>query len=256
MTHRPPDPQKANSPGAAGLSAKTKTEDTGSIAPLSHDVNRDYDALRLALEAEEKARWALIQRNSTVRDRIFKYGLGKDGTLPKVNKLESSIGRMPFEFPFAAGCARVTPRTINGTLIGHDSESLVTLDSMREAFIKKMSKPQTRLEVCITLAEYRLNTVARRAEYTIDEVAIDRRYLFEGQFLFNTDELEKMLTPRYIKARFDYAARIHLTLHRLEITKPSQGGHMRNALFRVEEWARINSEQLPDRLRLIEGGAA
>lgn len=231
-----------------------QTKTNGQIINLSApDVNRDRDwnAERLAREAEEQARWSLIRRNVPASDRIVKYSLGGNGTLPSVNRIERYLGRMAFEFPYAGG-ARVTPRTIMGTLIGHDSETVVTPDSMRATFLAKHHAARTHFDRCINIAEFRLNTSARRAEYTIDEAAIDRSYLFEGQFLFTPDELERMLSPRNLTARFDYAARLHLTLHRLGIGRP-RGGHMRNAIARVEEWARLNAERVPDWLNPSNG---
>ena len=214
------------------------------VPALKVNRDRDWNAERLGREAEEQARWSLIRRNSAVRDRIFKYSLGKFGTSPSVNRIKCYVGRMAFEFPLAGG-NRVTPRTVAGTLIGHDSQTVVTPDSMRNTFLAKHQAASTHIEKSICYADFRLATTARRAEYTIDEDAIDRRYLFEGQFLFTPKELERMLSPRCLTARFDYAARLHLSLRRLGLARP-QNGHMRNAIARVEEWARLNAERLPD----------
>ncbi len=242
-------------PAAGPANSDTKTQRDLIVAPALRDVNPDaWNAGREAREAAEEARLALIRRNSAARDRIAKYGLGKGGKFPGVNRIEASLGRMPWEFPYACG-ARVIPRTILGTLIGHDSETVVTPDSMRAAFAERYHAAVTIGERHYNIAKFKLDTRARQQEYTIDEAGIDRQFLIDGQFLFDAVELDRMLNPRCRKANADYAARQYLALRRLGFPRPT-GRTMRTAIARVEEWARVNAEQLPEWLSPVNGRAA
>lgn len=242
---------KGNGPDAANdRPAETQTKDARILGALPAHVNLDeWDAGRGAREAAENARVALLRRNSAAIARIAKYSLTKSKRrgsalqLPGVNRIEIYLGRMAFEFPYAGG-GRVTPRTINGTLIGHDSETVVMPASMRTAFAERHRAAVTTYQRRINIATFKLDTLARRLEYTIDEEGIDRRFLFDGQFLFDAEELDKLLDPRCLIARADYAARLYLALRRLGFPRPS-GRIMRNAIARVEEWARVNAARLP-----------
>lgn len=242
-------------PAAGPANSDTEAQRNAIIAPSLRDVNPNaWNAGREAREAAEEARLALIRGNAAAIDRLAKNALGKGGKFPGVNRIESHLGRMPFEFPYAGG-ARVTPRTILGTLIGHESETVVTPDSMRAAFVERHRAAETVGERRINIAMFKLDTSARRLEYTIDEAGIDREFLFDGQFLFNAVELEKLLNPRCRTARADYAARLYLALRRLWFPRPT-GRIMDRAIFRIEMWARVNAERLPAWLEPGNEGAA
>lgn len=246
---------KGNGPGAANdRPAETLTNDASILGALPADVNPDaWNAGRKAREAAEEARLALIRRNSAAIARIAKHGLGKGGKFPGVNRIEASLGRMPWEFPYAAG-ARVTPRTILGTLIGHESETVVTPDSMRAAFAERHRAAKFTRERIINFAMFKLDTSARRLEYTVEETGIDRRFLIDGQFLFDAAELEDLLNPRCRTARADYAARLYLALRSLGFPRPTGRG-MDNAIFRIEKWARAQAD-VPEWLSPVNGRAA
>ena len=234
---------KGNGPGAANdRPAEILNQDASILGAMPADVNA-WNAGREAREAAEEARLALIRRNSAAIARIAKHSLGKGGKFPGVNRIEASLGRMPWEYPYAGG-ARVTPRTIQGMLIGHDSETVVTPDSMRASFAARHHAATTAHERIINAATFKLDTRARRLEYTIEEAGIDRQFLFDGQFLFDAAELDRMLNPRCRKANADYAARQYLALRRLGFPRPT-GRTMRTAIARVEEWARVNAGRLP-----------
>lgn len=231
-------------PAAGPANSDTEAQRNAIIAPSLRDVNPNaWNAGREAREAAEEARLAMLRRNSAAIARIAKYSLGRRGKPPSVNRIEASLGRMAFEFPFAGG-ARVTPRTILGTLIGHDSETGVTTDSMRATFAERYRAATTAHERLFNIAKFKLDTLARRLEYTIGEAGIDRQFLFHRQFLFDAVELDRMLNPRCLIARADYAARLYLALRRLGVPQPT-GRIMRAAIARVEEWAKVNAGTLP-----------
>jgi len=240
-------------PAAGPADSNTKAWKVPIVASSFRVVNPDeWNACREAREAAENARVALIRQNSVAIARITKYSLGKRSKPPGVNRIEASLDRMAFEFPYAGG-ARVAPRTILGTLVGHGLEADVTPDSMRAAFAEKHNAAKTTHERIINVALFKLGTHARRLEYTVDECGIDRQFLFDGQSLFVAEELEKLLDPRCLTARADFAARLYLALRRLGFPQPT-GRIMRNAIARVEEWAKVNAD-LPAWLSLASGRA-
>ena len=226
----------------------TKTQSNPIVALSCTDVN-NCNADRDAREAAVAARGALVRRNSDAIARIAKNSLTRNkrrGSAlqpPGVNRIEMYLGRMACEFPYAGG-GRVTPRTINGTLIGHDLETVVMPASMRTAFVERHRAAETIHQRRINIATFKLDTRARRLEYTIEEAGIDRQFLFNGVWLFDAQELDRLLDPRCLTARADYAARLYLTLRRLGFPRP-QGRIMRAAIARIEEWARVNAERLP-----------
>lgn len=242
-------------PGWCPADSNTETKDANILGALPAEVNdgAERNSGRVAREAAEDARLALIRRNSTATARIAKYGMGKGGKFPGVNRIEASLGRMPWEFPFAGG-ARVTPRTILGTLIGHDSETVVTPDSMRAAFDERYRAATDAHERIINIVDFKLDTHARLLEYTIDEAGIDREFLIDRQFLFDAEELAEMLNHSHRKANADYSARLYLALRRLGFPRP-HGRNMGAAIARIEAWARANA--LPEWLRPLnpQGGA-
>ncbi|MCZ4317065.1 hypothetical protein O4H66_27005 [Comamonadaceae bacterium G21597-S1] len=260
---------KGNGPGAANdrpAEAHTKTDRHIIVAPAL-DVNAtrpvdDLEQCRQEREAAEQARALMFGRNSAAIVRVSKYSLGWGrcrGALgfkpPKFHRIESDLGRMCFEFPPASPAGRVLPRTILGTLVGHDSKTNIGLTDLRHAFTKRLREARTHHDKVFAIAAFKLETRALQLEYLIDDAGIDRRVLFEGQFLFDEDTLEQMLDPGRLTARDDYAARLYLALRRLGFPRP-HGKNMRAAIDRIEEWARVNP--VPEWLRIVksQGGAA
>lgn len=232
---------------------------------LAVNAARSMDELeqrRQEREAAEQARALMFTRNSDAISRIAKYSLGwgryrgaLDFKPPKLHRIESDLGRMCFEFPPASPDRKALPRTILGTLVGHDSKTSIGLTDLRDAFTKKLRMAGTPRDQTIAYAEFRLQSRALQSEYLIDDAGIDRPFLFEGQFLFDENTLERMLDPGCLMARDDYAARLYLALRRLGFPRP-HGKNMRAAIDRIEEWARVNP--VPEWLRTVksQGGAA
>ena len=260
---------KGNGPGAANdrpAENQTKTDLHIIVAPaLNVNATRPVDDLeqrRQEREAAEQARALMFRRNSAAIVRIAKYSLGWGryrGALgfkpPKFHRIKSDMGRMCFEFPPGSPGGKVLPRTILETLVGHDSKTSLGLADLRDAFAKKIREARTHHDKSFAIAAFKLETRALQLEYLIDDAGIDRRVLFEGQFLFDENTLEQMLDPGCLTARDDYAARLYLALRALGFPRP-QGRNMRAAIARIEEWARVNP--VPEWLRIVksQGGAA
>lgn len=260
---------KGNGPGTANdRPAETQTKTNGHIivAPaLGVNAARqvdEWDQRREEREAAELAQSLMFRRNCAGISRIAKYSLGwgrcrgaLDFKPPKFHRIESDLGRMCFEFPPGSPGGKVLPRTILGTLVGHDSKTSMGLTDLRDEFAKKLRVAGPPRDQTIAYAEFRLQSRALQLEYLIDDAGIDRQYLFEGQFLFDEEALERMLDPGCLKARDDYAARLYLALRRLGFPQP-HGKNVRAAIDRIEEWARVN--RVPEWLRTVhsQGGAA
>ena len=242
-----------------------RTTNSAAAVTFNAETARPVDELeqrRQERESAEQARSLMFRRNSAAIVRVSKYSLGWGrcrGALgfkpPKFHRIKSDMGRMCFEFPPGSPGGKVLPRTILETLVGHDSKTSLGLADLRDAFAKKLRVAGTPRDQTIACAEFKLETRALQLEYLIDDAGIDRRVLFEGQFLFDEDTLEQMLDPGRLTARDDYAARLYLALRRLGFPRP-HGKNMRAAIDRIEEWARVNP--VPEWLRIVksQGGAA
>lgn len=245
---------KGNGPGAANdrpAETHAKTDSDIIVAPaLGVNAARpvdEWDQRREQREAAQLAHSLMFRRNCAGISRIAKYSLGwgrcrgaLDFKPPKFHRIESDLGRMCFELPPGSPGGKVLPRTILGTLVGHDSKTSMGLTDLRDEFAKNVRAAGTPRDQTIAYAEFRLQSRALQLEYLIDDAGIDRQYLFEGQFLFDEESLERMLEPGCLKARDDYAARLYLALRRLGFPRP-HGKNMRAALARVEAWAEANA---------------
>ena len=257
-------------PGWCPADSNTKTLAEAIVAPAFPVVNatrhatRPVDEMELRRqerEAAEQARSLMFRRNCAAISRIAKYSLGwgrcrgaLDFKPPKFHRIESDLGRMCFELPPSSPDGRVLPRTILGTLVGHDSKTSIGLADLRDAFLGRYHAASRTEEKIFRIHEFKLQSRALQLEYLIDDAGIDRRVLFEGRFLFDENTLERMLDPRCLTARDDYAARLYLALRHIGFPQP-KGRGMRTAIVRIEEWARVNA--VPEWLRTVhsQGGA-
>ena len=242
-----------------------RTTNSAAAVTFNAETARPVDELeqrRQERESAEQARSLMFRRNSAAIVRVSKYSLGWGrcrGALgfkpPKFHRIESDLGRMCFELPPSSPDGRVLPRTILGTLVGHDSKTSIGLADLRDAFLGRYHAASRTEEKIYRIHEFKLQSRALQLEYLIDDAGIDRRVLFEGQFLFDEDTLEQMLDPGRLTARDDYAARLYLALRRLGFPRP-HGKNMRAAIDRIEEWARVNP--VPEWLRIVKSqdGAA
>lgn len=211
-----------------------------------------WNAGRVARESAELARDLMVGRCSQAICRIAMNSLARrrprgayDFKPAGVNRFESHIGRMCWEFPSPSPAGKVTPRTITGTLVGHTSK----VDFGLRAALDLLNTPQGRDKLMVMR-----NTLARAHAYQLDDAGIDRQYLHDGRHLFTNEELPKLLDPGCLTARDDYAARLYLALRPLGFPRP-HGRNMRAAIARIEDWARVNA--VPEWLRTVnsQGGA-
>lgn len=208
-----------------------------------------WNAGRATRDAAELASEKMLGRNSAAVYRIAVNSLARRGAFgfkpAGVNRFESHIGRMCWEFPPQSSARKVTARTVTGTLVGHASKSDLGLQELRQLLHNDPTSRHKHTMLCNTLARARL--------YQIDDAGIDRQYLHGGRYLFTEEELPKLLDPLYLTARDDYAARLYLALRRLGLSRP-HGKNMRAAIARIEEWALINA--VPDWMRAQSNGGA
>ena len=150
-----------------------RTTNSAAAVTFNAETARPVDELeqrRQERESAEQARSLMFRRNSAAIVRVSKYSLGWGrcrGALgfkpPKFHRIESDLGRMCFELPPSSPDGRVLPRTILGTLVGHDSKTSLGLADLRDAFAKKIREARTHHDKSFVIAAFKLETRAQWA---------------------------------------------------------------------------------------------
>lgn len=222
------DPTKANGPGATEPNADART-DTRSLPHWLRPVNAlsrypADDSTRLewdaywALDVSTREAIEFGHRQRTCRNRhavdcVYKHSLklrmmrNRSGVpiatyVPLgVAAVGHRLGLLPFELVAVNQPGKAYWRTIGGTPVG------------------------TRKGRGLTLSQ--------RQTHLLDVEGIDKRFLFDGCFLVkDPDGWERMLDPRNISARDEYAARLYLCMRGLGANRP-EGGNVKAAIRRL-----------------------
>lgn len=222
-------PTKAIGPGATEPTAQTKAHEKNVAQRLTavNALPRFPD--RYSTEAETSAYDALdfparnkieldhrmtVNKNCRAVDNLEKHGLkkktvrngyGSSNTLTPlgVNAIEHRLELLPMELATDASGTRAWWLTINGTFIGSKTHR------------PPVSKPKL------------------RSMYVFDAASVDRRFLFDGCGLLDEDGgLERLLSPREISARDEYAARLYLCMRWLGFSMP-EGRTVKAAIQRL-----------------------
>lgn len=211
--HRRTGPRKANGPGATGPSADTKARNALNVPHWNPSVNRVPDCPGLHASPAEWAVWDAFKRaerhaelerelrgarSRTAIQRLASHCLKKTErrgqrryTSPGANRFRDRLDRMAFELTTVQGRPGIAYwATVPGTLVGY-AKHHASLDR------------------------------AMQREHLLEESGIDRRYLIEGRFLLDGPEgCERVLDPRDISARDEYAARLYLSMRALGFPRP------------------------------------